>query len=48
MLAILKMWLRLAAYSAVGVSHAYHAVYRHHAGNMSWYYFDRSCLLDIQ
>jgi GT2 family glycosyltransferase len=43
-----EMWLRLAAYSAVGVSPAYHAVYRRHASNMSWYYFDRSCLLDIQ
>lgn len=43
-----EMWLRLAAYSAVGVSHAYHAVYRRHANNMSWYYFNRSCLLDIQ
>jgi hypothetical protein len=43
-----EMWLRLAAYSAVGVSEAYHAVYRRHTANMSLSYTNGSYLLDVQ
>lgn len=44
----LEMWLRLAAHSAVGVSEAYHAVYRRHSENMSLLFATSSCLPDLQ
>ena len=43
-----EMWLRLAAYSDVGVSEDYHAVYRRHTGNMSLLYTNRNHVLDVQ
>jgi glycosyltransferase involved in cell wall biosynthesis len=33
-----EMWLRLAAHCSIGVSEAYHAVYRRHPNNMSLLY----------
>jgi hypothetical protein len=42
-----EMWLRLAAHCSVGVSEAYHAVYRRHPNNMSLLYSSGSGSLDL-
>ena len=42
-----EMWLRLAAHCSIGVSEAYHGVYRRHPNNMSLLYTNGSCSLDL-
>jgi glycosyltransferase involved in cell wall biosynthesis len=44
----MEMWLRLAAHASVGMSEAYEAVYRRHAGNMSLEYTMKTWLPDLQ
>jgi len=44
----MEMWLRLAAHASVGMSDAYHAVYRRHSGNMSLQYSAKTWLPDLQ
>lgn len=42
-----EMWLRLAAHCSIGVSEAYHAVYRRHPNNMSLLYTNGGRSLDL-
>jgi glycosyltransferase involved in cell wall biosynthesis len=42
-----EMWLRLAAHCSIGVSEAYHAVYRRHPNNMSLLYTSGRSSLDL-
>jgi len=44
----LEMWLRLAAHGSVGVTEAYQAAYRRHAGNMSLRYMADRWYPDLQ
>ena len=44
----MEMWLRLAARGDVGISHAFHAVYRRHSDNMSLNYVKSHRLPDLE
>ena len=44
----MELWLRFAAHASVGMSEAYEAVYRRHAGNMSLDYTVKTWLPDLQ
>jgi hypothetical protein len=44
----MEMWLRLAAQGDVGISQAFHAVYRRHSDNMSLNYMKSHWLPDLE
>jgi GT2 family glycosyltransferase len=44
----MEMWLRLAAHGDVGISQAFHAVYRRHSDNMSLNYMKSHWLPDLE